>query len=472
MKLINKNNKQPVKRATSYVSGRLLILGACLFLVGKQSQAQIELKGINTAPNLAGSFNGDSLPRDSGFNEPLDLLNDFYPSIEVRLENTSNVQRRSDVENSDNRLIVNPVLGYRTNIGRHGFYAAYTGNFVRHADFTQENSNSNNFDLKLGLDLSKRWDLDLFGSFGNAREERGVSGTRDFFLTVEDGAFVDQGPDRVSYDNFGVDLIYGRKLGTFTAVLGYERGSSSFRSESGSVIDGGDRDRTSESVHFDINYRFKGNTAVFARIENRSVDFNRFGDSLDSDQTDWLVGLRVKPTSRLSGVIGYGQTDRDFDDSSLNGFDGNTYYGNVTYSITPFSTIQFGAARSVEEPSSSDASFFVSEIFSLSWEHALTDNLVFDSFAKSLDDDFENGRRDEFFDWGVSLDYAVRPWLTVGAYYEDIDRDSNTAGVAFEDRIFGIRLKSDLRTLLRNRRAKRDIEPISFGRSRKTVSSQ
>lgn len=473
MIIINADNRRFAKRVMHYFSISMTVLGICIFAMGKKVHAQIELKGINTAPNLAGSYNGESLPRDSGFNEPLDLLNDFYPSIEVRLQNHSNIQRRSDVENSDTKLIVSPTLGYRTNIGRHGFYAAYTGSFERHADFEQEDSNSHGVNLKLGLDLSKRWDLDLFGGLGSAREERGISGTRDFFLSVDDGVFVDQGPDRISYDNVGFDLIYGRKLGKLVAVLGYERGSSSFRSESGDLIEGGNRDRSTESLHLDVSYRFAGNTSVFARIEHNEVDFNRFDASLDSEEVEWLVGLRVKATNRLSGVIGYGEIDRDFDDVSLNGYDGNTYYANLTYAITPFSTLQFGASRSVEEPSTAgDGSFFTSELFSVSWEHAVTDNLVFDSYVKTLDDDFDNGRRDEFFDWGLGLDYALEPWLTVGAFYEDIDRDSNVDGVAYEDRVFGIRLKSDLRPLLSRQRARKNPEPVSFSSSQRSSASQ
>ena len=470
---VNKANLQQLYCcAFNYVNACMLVLGVCFLFMAERTQAQVELKGINTAPNLSGSFNRDSLARDSRFNQPLDLLNDFYPSIEVRLENTSNVQRRTDVRNSDNRLIVNPALAYRTSIGRHGFYAAYTGRFTRHADFTQENVNSNNVSLQLGLDLSKRWDLDLFGDFGNAREERGVSGTRDFFLSVEDGVFVGQGPDRVSYETVGFDLAYGRKLGRLVAVAGYERRTSDFRSEQGGLLEGGDRDRLEESIHFDINYQLSSKTSVFARIENTKTDFTRINDTLDSDETTWLVGLRVNPTSRLSGVVGYGQTERDLEDPSRNGFDGNTYYANITYAITPFSRVEFGAARSVEEPSSSDASFFVSELFSLSWRHELTEKLSLDTFVKTLDDDFENGRRDEFVDWGVSLDYSLRSWLSVGAYYQDIDRDSNVANVEFEDRIFGIRLKSDLRSLLSARRSKKHVEPASFRRSTRTNVSQ
>jgi len=449
------------------ITSKLALVGTASLLINHSALSQVQLKGINTAPNIAGSFTSASLPRDSRFNDPLDLLNDFYPSIEVRLESHSNVRRNPNEEESDFKAIVNPELGYRTDIGRHAFYGSYRGEFVRHADLTQEDTSSHNFSFKLGLDVSRRWDIDLFTDFGNANEERGISGTRDFDVSPGN----DNGPDRISYERYGVDLIYGRKLGRLSAVLGYERSESGFTSL-GDEIAGGNRDRSEDSFHFDINYRLGGKTSVFARIERETVDFDRFQSSFDSEQVNWLVGLRAKASARLSGVVGYGQSDRDFDDPTLNGFDGNTYYANLTYSVTPFSIFQFGAARSVEEPSSTDASLFISEVFSLSWDHALTQDVVFSAYAKHIDDDFDNGRQDEFFDWGLSLDYAVEPWLTASFYYEDIERDSNFENIAFTDNVFGIRLKSDLRPLFSQRRSKKRIEPESFGRLKRTTKTQ
>ena len=105
----------------------------------------------------------------------------------------------------------------------------------------------------------------------------------------------------------------------------------------------------------------------------------------------------------------------------------------------------------------------------MSWDHSFTEHLTFGSFAKLIDDDFDNDRHDEFFDYGFSLDYAAKPWLTVGLYYEDIDRDSNFDNVAYEDRIFGIRFKSDLRSFLGNQnRRNKQIEPSSFKPSQRS----
>lgn len=437
-------------------------------MISMSTHSQVEFRGINTAPNLASSFNDASLPRDSELNQPLDLLNDFYPSIEIRLENHSNIQRRSDQSESDTRLVVDPVLAYKTNLGRHAFYAAYAGSFDFHQDLDEEDSSSHNLHTRLGLDLNSRWDLDLFGSIGTAREERGVSGTRDVVFD-DDNTFSNDGRDRIDFDRFGVDLIYGKKLDRVKVVLGYEATSSTFRSDSGDEILAGSRDRSSDGVHFDIEYTVGGRTSVFARVDYTNINFDRTVNSFDSDQFDWLVGLRMNATSRLSGVVGFGGTDRDFDDSSLNGFDGNNYYVNLTYALKPYSVFQLGATRSIEESNSLNSSLFVSEIVSLSWDHSFTDHLTFGSFAKLIDDDFDNDRHDEFFDYGFSLDYAARPWLTVGLYYEDIDRDSNFDDISFEDRIFGIRLKSDLRSFLGNQnRRNRQIEPSSFKPSQRS----
>jgi len=168
----NAFNRLDVIKPQSMFSGCLGLLCLTTVFTISNVKAQVELKGINAAPNLSSSFSGASLPRDSEFNEPLSLLNDFYPSIEVRLENHSNVRRRHDASEGDNKLIVEPVLAYRTNIGRHGFYAAYTGRFDRHQDFDSEDSDSHNLDAKFGFDISNRWDLDVFGSIGTSREER------------------------------------------------------------------------------------------------------------------------------------------------------------------------------------------------------------------------------------------------------------------------------------------------------------
>ena len=432
--------------------------------------SQVVDSGISTAANTFQSFQGASIARDSGLNKPLDLLNDFYPAIVVEIEDHDNVRRRPDFDESDTRLVVKPSLAYRTNIGRHQFYAAYVGTFTRHQEIDQEDAESNIVSANLGLDLTRRWDLDLFGSVGNGFEERSISGSREFNQFSNNG--IDSGPENVDFRSYGADLSFGRQNGIVTAVLGYEYNETSFDNDNlFNNADAGDRDREAESVHLDLSWHFASKTSVFGRVQYTETDFNSPQSSLDNEQVEYVAGLRFKPANTLSGVVGVGRTVREFDDIEREEFDGSTYYVNLNYSINPFSNIAFNASRFVEDPSDEDSSFFESELFGLSWTHSLSEKLIFNSYAKLIDDDFDNDREDQFVDWGLGLDYVWRSWLTAGVYYGDIERTSTDETVEFDDRFVGIRFTSDLRSFLKGRSKKRR-EPASFGEPKKTSFSQ
>lgn len=460
-----------IKMMINRIKGKLILVGVTsAFVTAPGASAQVADQGLSPASNTYRSYQDASLARDSGLNQPLNLLNDFYPAITVEVTSHDNVRRRSDFNESDVRLAVSPSLGYRTNIGRHKFYAAYTGTYTFHQDLEQENAESNVVSAKLGLDLTRRWDLDLFASVGESFEERGISGGRQFNQFLNNG--IDSGPERVDFLSYGADLIFGRKIGVLTGVLGYEYTETGFKSDD--LFNGNDasnRDREAESIHLDLNWQFASQTSVFGRIQQTDTDYDLSRPNLDSRQTDYLVGLRFKPANALSGVASVGRTTRDFDDTTRESFDGSTYYLNLNYAIRPFSTLELSASRFVEEPGDENADFYESEFIGAAWSHGITSQVVFNSYIKAIDDDYNIGREDKFVDWGVGLDYVWRNWLTAGIYYGDIERRSNLDGIDYDDRYFGIRLRSDLRSLLEGR-GKKYREPASFNYPRKTEPSQ
>jgi len=452
-----------------------LILGLALMLVGSAVFPQVSDKGLNPPSNTYRSFQDASIVRDSRLNEPLDLLNDFYPSIEVVVTQSDNIRRRSDIEEEDLRLVVRPTLAYRTNIGRHQVYVAYSGSFSFHDELDQEDTAANILSGRGSLDLNRSWDLDLFVSIGNGFQERGISGSRPFDPII-DVAF-DQGPDEVDYITYGADLAYGRKLDRFTAVLGFEQTTTEFTNNNqGLENEFGGRDRDASSVHLDLNYRIAANTSFFGRVERYDIDFDREQNSIDSEQTDYLLGVRWKPTRRFNGVLGIGRSEREPDDEIREGFDGSIFYGNLRYAINPFSVIDVALSRAVEEPGDDISSFYVSDLFAIGWTHALTEQLSFNAFFKVVDDDYDSDREDEFTDWGLGLDYAWKKYLTVGVFYGEVDGESNIGVFDYEDRYYGVRLRSDLRSPFRRAGGRRSgelgIEPDSFGVPKVTRKNQ
>jgi hypothetical protein len=451
--VINNMNKNRIK-------GKLILVGASIATVMTMGvSAQVFDQGLSPASNTYRAYRDASLARDSGINQPLNLLNDFYPAISVTISQHDNARRRPDIQEKDLKMVAMPNIAYRTDLGRHRFYAAYSGTYTFHKDLSQEDAESNMLNAELGLDLTRRWDVDLFGSVGESFSERGTSGGREFNQFVGNG--FDSGPERVESLRYGADLVFGRKIGVLQAVLGYEYTQSKFDSDD--IFNGGDssdRDRESESIHFDLNWQFASRTSVFGRIQRTEIDYGLGTPNLDSHQTDYLLGLRFKPSSNLSGIASAGRSVRDFDDSTRASYDGSTYYLNLSYSFNPLSVVGLSASRFIEEPGDENSSFYESELIGASLSHSLTSKVVFGAYAKLVEDDYDIGREDQFIDWGLGLDYVWRNWLKAGIYYGEIDRDSSLENIDYDDSYFGIRLSSDLRSLLHGR-GKR-IEPSSF----------
>ena len=431
---------------------------AALLLMSILAWPALAQVGISPAANTAGSFADDSIMRDSGIDQPLNLLNDFYPAIEVTIADHDNVRRRPELNEDDLKISVMPSLAYRTNFGRHQFYAAYSSVFTFHSDFEQEDAESNNLMAQLGLDLSQRWNLNLFAGIGTAYEERGISGTRPFDQLL---VGPDRGPDTLKYQRYGADLIYGRNVSRLNAVLGFESETSKFNNNfQGRENFSGGRDRETDTLHFDLSYQLGSRTSVFGRLEVAQTDYQRELNSLDGELTNYLFGVRWKPSNALSGVIGVGGSERTFDDVTRSDFDGDMYYVNLNYMFNPFSNLGVTASRAVEEPGDQFSDYYESQLFGVSWNHSFTPSLLFNVHAKWIDDEYNTGRKDDFFDFGLGLDYVFRPWLTAGLYYGELERDSNINDGDYNDSYFGIRLRSDLRPLLKGRRSK--VEPESF----------
>ena len=89
----------------------------CLFLamvtlIGETAFAQVSTLGLPPAASTGTSFVDASIVRDSQINQPLDLLNDFYPAVEVTIYDHDNVRRRSDIQEEDLKISVG---GWRYN---------------------------------------------------------------------------------------------------------------------------------------------------------------------------------------------------------------------------------------------------------------------------------------------------------------------------------------------------------------------
>ena len=78
------------------------------------------------------------------------------------------------------------------------------------------------------------------------------------------------------------------------------------------------------------------------------------------------------------------------------------------------------------------------EVIELLHQHRIERVLV-------VNDDFDTGREDDLYDFGLGVNYAFRWWMSVGARYNYLKRDSNLVvdGVQvndYEENIIGLTL--------------------------------
>jgi len=368
---------------------------------------------------------------DNEIQDAFDMLGDFYPSIELSYTSHDNVRRRPNADEEDTVLRIKPSLEYGTKIGRHGLYLSVGADSKTHGDYESEDADALKVRGAVNLDVSKRIDVDLFASTEDTYEERGVSGTTGF-VQAEDG------PEEVDIDSFGAEIKYGHYISPLNVVVGYESSSIGYERTAA-----GDQERDIDEVRLDASYDLSATTAAFVRYTQTDIDY--LTGTLDSDQSTAMVGLRFRPGGKVNGAFGIGTTDKNFSDEAREDYSGSTHYANIAYQLKPYSTVSLNASRKVEEPGEDNSDYYVTDLIGASWDHSLTDRLSVGVYTKTFEDDYNNGRVDEFNDSGLNVKYAFKDWLTVGLTYGSVERDSNRENNSYEDNYVGVSLKSSLR---------------------------
>lgn len=431
---------------------QLVLASGIIFATGiSQAQVanlQITNQGISPASETFRSFNDSSLTRDRHLQNALDLLADFYPSISLSYSKHDNIRRRNDIQERDSRLTIQPGLAYRNDFGRHALYLSGSAQFNSHADFDQEDTDTTALKGLLRLDLTKRFDLEVNAALSETFEERGVSGSRTLGSvgqTFNINEF-DDGPDEVGIDTFGVDLIYGRGISRLNAVIGFQKTTTEFQNNFQGIGDQfANRSRDTDAVHLDLSYELGARLRLFGRLEETDIDYDRTYATADAKLSTKLIGVRWSPSARLNGALGIGKQDKDFELSGREDYDNSTYYVNLNYALKPYSIISLNASKLVEEAGDDTSDFFVSQLIGFSWAHALSERWSLGAYTKMIDDEFNNGRKDDFNDFGLNVDYRWRRWLTAGLTFGQLERDSNRIGIPYDDQYIGITLRSDLR---------------------------
>ncbi|MGA8260664.1 MAG: outer membrane beta-barrel protein [Arenicellales bacterium] len=365
--------------------------------------------------------------------KPTQKQEGLYAAVGVAYLHRSNVRRDSVAGASsqgDSAVVITPQAGYKTYLGRHTAEVGISSQFTRFKDLTDENSSNYTAHALTNLDISRKLGLDLFGTFTHTAEPRGGSGTRLVQSLT---------PDEVDITGYGGVFTIGQRSSRIQIEAGADRSQWRYQNNGQQY-----RDRDDDRFHGRVYYNISPRTSVFVGAHLMNVDYRQSGLDLNSQELGYDVGGRWDITAKTTGEVSAGQTKKDFDDPTLTDPTTTTVAGRLSWTPRQRTTVDIYGSRDFEESTATAGDFYISELIGATVRESIGDRLGAFVYANNTKDHYDSGRRDELWDYGVGLDYSLRRWLSIGAQYSRITRDSNLAGENYNDQVISLYLNGSL----------------------------
>lgn len=172
---------------------------------------------------------------------------------------------------------------------------------------------------------------------------------------------------------------------------------------------------------------------VEARQANISYDLANSPNS--GRERRYLAGVSWEATAATTGTVKFGRLTRRPDVGEPE-FSGTTWEAIVSWAPRTYSTFDFYSTRQTTEASGLGR-FIVTEATGVNWNHAWNSYVATGVQARFQRDEFQGfDRTDEIKSIGFRVGYKMRNWLTLGAEYNFIHRDSNNNSFEYDRNLY------------------------------------
>ncbi len=237
-----------------------------------------------------------------------------------------------------------------------------------------------------------------------------------------------------------------RQFGRFNGTFDVEAERIDFDDASGiaggvvRTINNDDRDRTIVTVTGRAGYEIAPEYEAFLsgsgnwRIRDTTPDdagFNRNSDGFSVD-----AGVSLDLGGLLFGDVFFGYKKQEFDDTQLSAVEGPDFGADLTWNVTPLTTIVGSASRTIRETTIRGASGFFATRGSLSVDHELLRNLLILLDGSFQNNDYEGiTRSDDIFSARAEARYLINRHAYLSGSYRFRRRDSDAVGQDFTNNV-------------------------------------
>ncbi len=354
-------------RATGFVSL------ATLLVAGTAARAQ---NGAQS-PQATGALPAPSDRQLEDFEPVGGRIGSFfiYPSIETRLEYDDNILALPDNGAGDFELTVRGAVDLKSNWQRHSLEgdAYIQQNF--HERFTTEDTLQGGARVRGRLDIDRDTSARIVASLDALAEDR---------ANITSAA---QAREPTRFRRADTLLSAAREMGRVQVIGDLQMVALDF--DDAPLPGGGELDQD-----FRDSVYWRGSVTTLVEFSPRisglvrgQVDRLTYSDeaasTFDRDTTGYAIegGARVELTNLLFGELRAGVLHRSVDDPSSKGLTGLSFGANLTWNITPLTTLRFIADRQVEEGGSQLVSGNVRSQARIEAEHELLRNLILEGRA-------------------------------------------------------------------------------------------
>lgn len=362
----------------------------------------------------------------------------IYPSIEIDETYNDNIFATDTGTIDDFITTVRPAVRIASDWNQHflGFNAS--ADIVRYWDNDAEDHETANLTVDGRVDIRRDTNVTAAVGYEKGSEERG---------SVDDaGGLTPTDFDVMSYD-VGVFNRWNRVSIRADGSL-RDRDFDDVRT-TGATVNNDDRDRDEYKLDLRGGYEIQDEYEAFVQVILTSVNYR---DALDDNGLDrdnegfeLRAGARIDFTGVLFGDVFAGYLERDYDDTTLASVDTVVGGLDLTWNVTPLTTVAGGVTREVAETTLTAASGTLTTEYSLSVDHELLRNLILSARASMSTEEFEGtSREDDYLKAGFGAKYMLNRNLAIVFDYDFSERDSNVAGSDNEINKILLRLRAQL----------------------------
>jgi len=363
------------------------------------------------------------------------------PRLRVGGAYSDNIFSTDTGEVSDLITTISPRVVVQSDWGTHMLRLQGGADIGRYIDNDAEDFEDYEFKANGRVDVTRR--TKLRGGVGYRAEHERRSSPDDV-----------SGVEPTKFDVLSANIEGSQKFNRVTLAVGGTIDQFDFDdvgTAGGGTINNDDRDRDVIEGSVKVSYELAPQYVAFVRgaynVRNYDDAVDDNGVNRDSDGYEVIVGVSLDFGGITFGDFFAGYRAQEYDDPALNTANGPVVGADVTWNVTPLTTVVGSASREIRESTTRDAitganasgRFFTT--IGVSVDHELMRNVLLNANVSASQDDFEGiNRTDEVYRAGVGATYLVNRYASIAGTYRYRMRNSDVAASEFSENQFLLRV--------------------------------